>query len=428
MRTLVLGGGISGLLAAWRLQREGGTVELWEASDAFGGWSQTLSWPGPQGEEGWIERGPQSLLWKAGSAVDRLLRELEIPFQRLVSRKPRWIGRNHRLKSFPRSLQGWVLTGALSPLDKARVLLEPFQPFITAEEEEDLESFIARRLGSGFARKLLPALCSRALAAPPSFLSVDAIPTLRRLEAQGSLFKGFLREGLEERVLPEGGMGTLAQRLALLLPRALTGLRAEGLRSLPDSRWRVTAADRILEVDQVLLALPAFEAARLLAPVANEPAKVLSAFRYADVENWHSRHDRWPKFSEGFSLLLDPAEGEGILGCTAAEEEDPRNLSGWMQCRTFTGGTFAEPPPETWDEVLSRLRGWFPELPSAIHHRRECAPRSIPNPAPGEMKVLREAVMAMPPGLEWIGTPRFGIGLREIIEAVESWKPQKNTV
>ena len=52
MTTLILGGGISGLLAAWHLHGRGEPVEVWEAAEEAGGWVQTLPWPTADGRPG----------------------------------------------------------------------------------------------------------------------------------------------------------------------------------------------------------------------------------------------------------------------------------------------------------------------------------------------------------------------------------------
>ena len=67
MSTLILGGGVTGLAAAWHLQRRGETVEVWEAAPSVGGWMKTLPWEG-----GHIETGPQGVLWQKGTVVDQV--------------------------------------------------------------------------------------------------------------------------------------------------------------------------------------------------------------------------------------------------------------------------------------------------------------------------------------------------------------------
>ncbi|HEX9081817.1 MAG TPA: NAD(P)-binding protein, partial [Holophagaceae bacterium] len=48
--TLILGGGLAGLLAAWHLRRRGVATQVWEVGDAPGGWVRTLPWDGATAE------------------------------------------------------------------------------------------------------------------------------------------------------------------------------------------------------------------------------------------------------------------------------------------------------------------------------------------------------------------------------------------
>ena len=71
MTTLILGGGVTGLLAGWHLHRRGEAVEVWEAAAVPGGGVQTLPWPAADGRPGRYERGPQGILVSPGSAAAR---------------------------------------------------------------------------------------------------------------------------------------------------------------------------------------------------------------------------------------------------------------------------------------------------------------------------------------------------------------------
>ena len=95
-RTIILGGGITGLLAAWHLWRAGRAVEVWEAATTVGGWAQTLPWPGPKGEPGFLERGPQTLRFPRDGTLDRLLCDLDLDLRQPGPRGPRWLGKGCR--------------------------------------------------------------------------------------------------------------------------------------------------------------------------------------------------------------------------------------------------------------------------------------------------------------------------------------------
>jgi len=418
---IVLGGGVSGLLAAWHLQRRGRTVEVWEAAATVGGWAQTLAWPGPQGEPGWLERGPQGLRVARDGALARLLRELDLEARPAGPKGPRWLGRGGRRHPSPTTFAGLLRAPELSLGDKLRLLAEPLIPVGTAADET-LHEFFARRLGDGFARELLPALVAGVLAAPPERIGLDALPRLRRLEAQGGLLIGGLRTGPERTRLPLGGTGALAQALATRLGCVATGRPARTLEPLPGGRWRIQGEGLTSEADAVVVALPSRQAASILAPVSPEAASFLEGIPRLDLRIWHSRHAMVPGWERGFGLLVHPPEGHGLLGAVSFAADDPRGVPGLLQVRTYVGGAYpAEPALEAWPGVFRELRRWLPELPEAIQVREEACPGAFPLLEPGHGGRVARLLAALPPNLHWVGAARFGPGLPELAESLEAW-------
>lgn len=417
MSTLILGGGVTGLAAAWHLQRRGEAVEVWEAGASVGGWMKTLPWDG-----GHFETGPQGVLWQKGTAVDRLFSAIELPFKS-PGTGARWVGKGGRLIPVPASPPA-LMFSSLMPLGaKLRMMLEPFQPVRPAEPEEGLSAFITRRLGKGVATELLPSMIAGVLAAPAEILSVDAFPKLRQWEATGSLVNGIRKGGVSHMVVPVGGMGQLPVRLAAKLPAVRTGLRAERLEALPDGRWRVSGGGEAREADRVVLALPAYEAAVLLAPVASQSAEALAAIPYTSVDLWHSRHAPLPALKDSFGFLIHPPEGQGYLGSLVPSWMDPQSApEGFMQLRSFIGGAFAKPVDlEAWEGVYARLKHWVPALsdPAAVRHER--AERAIPRPEMGHRARVKTALEGLPKGVDWLSNARFGPGVRDILEGLEVW-------
>lgn len=417
MSTLILGGGVTGLAAAWHLQQRGEAVEVWEAGASVGGWMKTLPWEG-----GHFETGPQGVLWQKGTAVDRLFSALELPFKS-PGTGARWVGKGGRLIPVPASPVG-LMTSPLMPLGaKLRMMLEPFQPVRAAEPEEGLSAFIARRLGNGVATELLPAMVAGVLAAPPEILSVDAIPKLRQWESTGSLVNGIRKGGVSHMVVPEGGMGQLPIRLAAKLSAVRVGLRAERLEALPDRRWKVSGGGEVREADRVVLALPAFEAAALLGPVAPQSAHALAAIPYTSVDLWHSRHTPLPALKDSFGFLIHPPEGKGYLGSLVPSWMDPQSApEGFMQLRSFIGGAFGKPADlDAWEGIQARLKQWIPALsePAAVRHER--AERAIPRPELGHRARVSAALAGLPAGVDWLSNARFGPGVRDILEGLEAW-------
>ncbi len=417
MNTLILGGGVTGLAAAWHLQQRGESVEVWEAGSSVGGWMKTLPWEG-----GHVETGPQGVLWQKGTAVDRLFHAIDLSFKS-PGTGARWVGKGGRLIPVPASPPGLMLSPLMSLGAKLRMMAEPFIPVRGGEPEEGLSAFIARRLGQGVATELLPAMVAGVLAAPPEILSVDAIPKLRQWEATGSLVNGIRKSGVSHMVVPEGGMGQLPIRLAAKVAAVRTGLRAERLEPLSNGRWWVSGGGEVREADRLVLALPAFEAAALLGPVASQSAEALAAIPYTSVDLWHSRHAALPAMKDSFGFLIHPPEGRGYLGSLVPSWMDPQSApDGLMQLRSFIGGAFGKPADlEAWEGVFARLKYWVPTLSDALAVRHERAERAIPRPELGHRARVKAAVDGLPTGVDWLSNARFGPGVRDILEGLELW-------
>lgn len=417
MTILILGGGVTGLAAAWHLQQRGSSVEVWEAADSVGGWMKTLPWAG-----GRFETGPQGVLWQQGTAVDRLFSAIELPF-RSPGTGARWVGKGGSLIPVPASPPALMFSKLLTLRAKLRMMAEPFVAVREAEPEEGLSEFIARRLGRGVATELLPAMVAGVLAAPAEVLSVDAIPKLRQWEATGSLVNGIRRSGVSHMVVPDGGMGQLPIRLAARLAAVRTGLRAERLEAVAGGGWRVSGGGEVREVERVVLALPAYEAAALLGSAAPQSAAALAAVPYTSVDLWHSRHAPLPALKDSFGFLIHPPEGDGYLGSLVPSWMDPGSApDGLMQLRSFIGGAFGRPADlEDWDGVFARLRHWVPALGQPAAFRHERAERAIPRPELGHRARVEAALQGLPPGLDWLSNARFGPGVRDILEGLEAW-------
>ncbi len=422
MTTLILGGGISGLVTAWELQKRGAEVEVWEAQETAGGWVHTMPWPDPQGRPGHLERGPQGVLIAPGSAADRLFKELDLE-AKSPGHGARWVGKGGLLLPVPSAPVALLFSRLMSVSAKLRMMMEPFIKVRSKEPEEGLSAFVARRLGRGVAEDLLPAMVAGILAAPAESLSVDALPKLLQWEAAGSLFQGMRQGGRSALMVPKGGMGMLPKKLAARIPGLRTGLRAEGIEALDAGRWRVWGGGEVREVDRLLLALPAFEAATLLGPIAPQSAEALGDIPYTSVRLRNSRHAPLAPLKDSFGFLVHPPEGHGFLGALVPSWIDPDSApSDLMQLRVFLGGAFEMDRSLSESAGVQRvLNSWVPELGEAVQIREEFAERAIPRPVLGHRARVEAALGGLPKGIDWISNARFGPGVRDVIEGVEGW-------
>ena len=382
---LILGGGMAGLLAAWHLRRRGGAVPVWEAGDAPGGWVRTLPW-----EEGSAELGPQSLAWRPGDAADRLLRALDLPFDE-VPRRPRWAALEGRLVPVPAHGGAFLASPLLSPAGRLRLLAGLLWP-VAPREQENLAAWTRRRFGAEAAERLLP-LAARGL------FATDA----ERLDSEA------LRRPRTRQARPRGGMGALAATLARSADLRL-GLRAMRIEPVPGG-WRVSGEGHEATAGRVILALPAFAAAALLAPLAPGAATALREIPYASVETWHSRHASGTAVDGGHGFLVHPREGSDLLGCTVLHDAGPD-----LRLRSFLPqGT------RSWTAVDAALRRWIPDLGHASASLRLEAPHALAAPPPGQAARLARILDALPPGLDWVAAARFGQGLGSLVAGLETW-------
>jgi oxygen-dependent protoporphyrinogen oxidase len=125
MKVAVVGGGVTGLAAAYRLQSLGFEPTVYEAAPRVGG----VAWT--ERQDGFLaETGPNSLAAPKPAAA-ALLSELGLA-ERLLEASPagrrRYIVRDGRLVPLPLSPIELLTSAALSPKAKLGLLREPFVP------------------------------------------------------------------------------------------------------------------------------------------------------------------------------------------------------------------------------------------------------------------------------------------------------------
>ncbi len=194
---VIIGAGISGLAAAYWLNKDGYDVHILEASDCVGGAMQTS-----KEDSFMIDFGPNSGL-ETTPLIRKLVDEVGINDQMIyaseVSNK-RFILRNGELHALPTSLPAFLKTKLFSVKAKLRLMAEPFIGKSEDGYYQSMSQFVARRLGQEFLDYAIDPFVSGVFAGDPSKLSVkSAFPKLYRLEeVYGGLIKGMIK-GARER-------------------------------------------------------------------------------------------------------------------------------------------------------------------------------------------------------------------------------------
>jgi protoporphyrinogen/coproporphyrinogen III oxidase len=356
----VIGGGISGLAAAYRLQQRRLQVQLFEATARIGGVIRSEKTNGYLAE--W---GPNSIQDNA-PLITTLIRELGLEAQRLEASPhvhKRYIWRAGQLLTLPVSPRAFLMSRLLSLPAKLRVLREPLVPPGDAAHEESVADFVRRRFGREVLEYVVNPFVTGVYAGNPECLSVRyAFPKLYAVEQQyGSVIKGQwqMHQARQQRHMPavpsetplsstifsfRDGMQTLPDALCARLGDVVhMNTPVQGLAQTSDG-WTVTAQHRQQYVtqrfDAVLYTAPLYHLPAMglqdtpevhtLARVYYPPLSILVlGFRRAQV-----RHPL-----DGFGLLVPAVEPLRIFGTLFSSTMFPgRAPDGHVTLTVFIGG------------------------------------------------------------------------------------------
>ena len=455
-RIAIIGGGISGLSAAYALEkkrRDGVEVDyvLYESSPRLGGVLATDRVDGCL-----IEAGPDSFLTEKPWASD-LCQQLGLADQLIGSNdrdRKTYILVRGRLIEMPDGLMFMVPTKllpiVLSPLfslkTKLRMAREWFHPPHEANGDETVASMVERHYGSEMVERLADPLLSGIYGGEASQLSVRAVlARFADMEAKhGSLGRAVLAarrnapkpEGSPRPLFTslKGGMQHMVDALVASLDAdALTTGATVQATTLEGEGWVVSAGLRSDHFDAVILALPTQAAASLLRMCSHELATELAGVHYSSSVTVAIGYDRNVRQSlpPGFGFLVPRSEGKRLLAATFVHNKFPhRAPDDRAVVRCFLGGARDEQILAlSEDEILRIVRE---ELKLIIHLTAEPLftrvfkwKGAMAQYGVGHLERLQriEALRKKLPGLTLAGNGYNGIGVpdcvRSGIEAAE---------
>lgn len=349
---IVVGGGLSGLAAGYRLSRAGFRVQVLEAEERPGGVV------GSERRNGVLfERGPNNAL-DNGPAIHDLVDELGIAGQRVDARPAasrRYIVHKGGLAALPTSAGSFVTTPLFSPGAKLRLFAEPFIARRSAAGEESLADFVRRRLGPEVLAVAVEPFVSGIMAGDPERISVAAaLPRLHALEQRhGSLLRGAMATAGERKRARGGrravsfsfrdGMQTLTDALAAAQPGVECGQRVVRVEQHAGGGFTVELAGGERRAARaVVLATPSGAAADMVAAMVPAAAGALRAIPYAPIAVVVAAYPRARVAHplDGFGFLAPVTERRALLGtlfCTTLF--DGRADAATVVLTTFLGGS-----------------------------------------------------------------------------------------
>lgn len=377
-RIAIIGGGISGLAAAFALEksrRDGTPLEyvLYESSPRLGGVLVTEHVDGCL-----IEAGPDSFLTEKPWATD-LCREIGLEDQLIGSNDPdrkTYILLKGRLVEIPDGLMFMVptkiLPAVLSPLfsvrTKLRMAQEWFHPPHKADGDESVASMVERHYGPEMVDRLADPLLSGVYGGEASQLSVRAVlPRFAEMEAKyGSLGRAMLAARRNMRHSKNGsrplftslkdGMQQMVDALvSRLAPSALRVNSPVQSVQRRDGSWLLSLGNSSDRFDAVVVATPARMAAGLVQGANAQLASELRAIEYTSSITVNLAYEQRVRSSlpPGFGFLVPRSEGRRMLAATFVHNKFPhRAPPDRALLRCFIGGAHNEDVLQLSDEAI----------------------------------------------------------------------------
>lgn len=455
---IIVGGGIAGLSAAYRLKQRTPDVAitLIESDARLGGKIITDRVDGFV-----IEGGPDTFLSYKPRGLG-LCRELGLE-DRLhgTNEKIRrtYVMRHGKLYDLPEGLTGlipsrfgpMIKTGLISPLGKLRMGLDYFIPPKSPNGDESLAQFVERRLGRELYDRMIEPLMSGIYAGDGEQLSLGAtFPQLRQTElTHGSLVKGMLatkrqtqrRDGIPMPsvstqkwpafVTPETGLAEIVEALQTRLNDVdiRLGTRVIGIDHEATDYTAVFDNGTSLAADAIILATPAYATAYLVVGLDPEMAQALKGIPYASTVTVSVAYPlkEIPRPLNGYGYIIPRAEGRSILACTWTSTKFPhRAPDGYGLIRAFIGRAGDDEVIKRSDEELlgmvrDELREVLGITAAPIVQRIFRWPKAMPQYTLGHLDRLAviEQRLAQHPGLFVAGNAYRGIGIPDCIASGE---------
>ncbi len=365
----IIGGGISGLVAAFLLNKKGFEVKLFEKSGRVGGNIQTVNVDGFL-----IEYAPNSLL-KSPRLVD-LIRELKLDGEVLAANpanKKRYVLREGKLKSLPMSILKMATSDYFSLKARLRLLKEPFVR-TKSKENESVAEFFERRLGREIVERAADPFIAGIYAGNPESLSVkSAFARLYELEERyGSLLIGSLLSKTEkaDKSFPrtfsfKNGVQTLIDKLTENLGESIQiNTKVKQIEKTSDGKWIVETSSGEDVFDSLIISTPAEASANLIEKIDTKLSEKLKSIYYPPVAMVYFgvKKENLKQNLDGFGFLIPSSEKRRILGTiwNSAVFEN-RSPEGFHLLTNFVGGArnaelFEKSDEELFEIVYAELK------------------------------------------------------------------------
>ncbi len=456
MRIAIIGGGISGLAVAHRLEelkKEAKSpldYELFEADERLGGTIET------EKRDGFIlEKGPDSFLSEKPWAID-LCKRIGIADELIGTNaafRKGFILRKRALETIPEGFYliaptkvGSFLRSPLFSLrGKLRMMMEPFVGAQNIGQDESVGSFIRRRFGEEALKRVGQAMIAGIYTGDPEELSILAtMPRFKDYEKNyGSVIRGlFAEKGKKKDLLAKAsgpryslfvsckeGLQTLTDRLEKKLPSQSLKIKTP-VQSLAfdkkSNQWTLFGPQGSLGTfDSVCLTISAKKTQELVKPLSLGLFEKLAKITYESVAtlNLAYRVQDIRHALDGFGFVVPAIEERSLIACTFCSTKFAgRAPKGMVLLRAFVGGAFGRDYFRKEDRDLERSVERDLSEMLGITHRPVFSvlkryPDAMVQYRVGHEDVLRDIDLELCklPGLFLTGSGYRGVGIPDCI-------------
>ncbi|MDH3973678.1 MAG: protoporphyrinogen oxidase [Deltaproteobacteria bacterium] len=435
-RVIIIGGGISGLSAAFWLKQKGFHAVVLERNARAGGLIKS-------------ERVGGALIDHAANCVFNFLPEVNFmvntlglgpeKIARQEAAKRRYLVKNGKPKVVPMKIGELIFSDLWSLKAKLRLMVEPLIPKSAPEQEETVAQFITRRLGREvFDRSIEPYVTGTLAGDAEKACLKSTFKQFAALEQDhGSILKGVVArkmKGIRTACAAEvfsfkDGMESLIKGLGNYLgDKLVTDCPIEKIERV-GKEWYVhtgSAGNSIIKGDAVVMATPAGIAAGLVDQLSVNLSMMLKGIEYSSMNIIYitfKREDVEHKL-DGIGCLI-PAREKGFssLGSLWSSTLFPGRTKGdEVLFTSYLGGMRNKdlvdlPDEELIDRCLKDLRQLvgvkgFPSLTRVVRHKK-----ALPQYNLGHQMFLKklDEELALIPGLHVTGNYLQGVSVRACI-------------
>lgn len=439
---VVIGGGITGLVASLRLAQAGADVTLLEGSDRLGGKIRTATL-----DTATIELGADSFLPRDDRPL-AVCREVGVAEELIEpSDFGAWVysdGRLHRMPTgtvlgAPTSLAPLASSGLLSWKGKARAAMDllGFRPL--SGPDVSVASLVRSRLGAEVLERMVDPLLAGTRAGDVAEMSLAAAipPVNAAARSDGSLIRGLRRAsrraaGKPAFYAPQGGMSRLTEAIEAKL-QTVQVRKGERVASLgrDGSSFRIETERTSLQADAVLVTTPSYRAAELLGDLDSDATTGLASIPHASsaVVNLLFPPGGVSLPNGGSGVLVPSKERMTLAGCTWFSRKWPQHeaTAGAITVRCFVGRSDRDPALDLDDRdlagvVTTELSRLIEVTQAPLRHHVQRWDRGLPQYEVGHLdRVDRiESALARRGPIAVAGSSYRGSGIPDCIAQAET--------